>query len=301
MSAGRGSGSHGRKGRRVEHVEEEDNHERWAVSYADMMTVLVGLFIVLYAISQVDQAKFEQLRQSLAAGFGVSAPAVLTGSDGTLDAVADVEISPNLIQDSGISPSALPTLPPAHVPDDQLSEQDRLLRAAMIEYERLEEIATQVAQALAANSLGDRVRFRITDRGLNIGMVADDVFFSPGNAHLTDTALRVIDTVTPILVGLTEEISVEGHANTVPAGSLYDSNWELSADRATKVLRRLVEAGGMPPGRISSTGFGEARPLTDTGGMDPLEANRRVDLVVLSPVPENVRSLLPSIAAADQG
>ncbi len=302
MSAGRGSGSHGRKGRRVEHEEEEENHERWAVSYADMMTVLVGLFIVLYAISQVDQAKFEQLRQSLAAGFGVSAPAVLTGSDGALDAVADVEISPNLVEDTGISPSALPTPPPApEIPDEELTEEERILRAAIVEYERLEAIATKVSQALAAQSLGDRVRFRITDRGLNIGMVADDVFFGPGDAHLTQTALRVIDTIAPILVGLTEEISVEGHANTIPAGSLYETNWELSADRATKVLRRLVEAGGVAPGRISSTGFGEARPLEDTGGLDPLEANRRVDLVILSSVPENVRSLLPSIAAADKG
>lgn len=301
MSAGRGSGSHGRKGRRVEQAEEHENTERWAVSYADIMTVLVGLFIVLYAISQVDQAKFEQLRQSLAAGFGVSAPSVLTGTDGTMDALADVQISPNLVEDTGISPSALPSVPPAHVPDAELTEEERTLRAAVVEYERLEAIATKVSQALADQSLDNRVRFRITDRGLIIGMVADDVFFDPGNALLTGTALRVIDTVAPILAGLTEDVSVEGHANTVPAGSLYETNWELSGDRATKVLRRLVEVGGVPPQRISSTGFGETRPLVDTGDMDALDANRRVDLVILSGVPEDVRVLLPSIAAADRG
>ncbi len=301
MSAGRGSGGHGGRPRRrkAQHEEEHENHERWAVSYADMMTVLVGLFIVLYSISQVDQAKFEELRQSLAVGFGNRAPSVIEGSDGALTGVEAVEITPDLSADVGAETSPVVPSPEGVGGDAELTEEERNLVAAAAELDRLEAIAGAVSHALASQALSDRVRFRVTERGLVIGMVADDVFFTPDAATLTDTALRVIDTVAPVLAGLPDEISVEGHANTVPSVR-YPTNWELSADRATQVLRRMVDAGGIGAGRIAAVGFGDARPLDDPG-TDPLEANRRVDVVVLSGVPEDVRQLLPVLAAAEGG
>lgn len=293
MSAGHGSGGHGgRPRRRKAHQEEEhENHERWAVSYADMMTVLVGLFIVLYSISQVDQAKFEELRQSLAVGFGHRAPSVIEGSDGALTGVEAVEVTPDLSADVGADSS--PVMPSPET--DGLTETERNLVAAQVELDRLEEIAGQVSTALAGQGLGDRVRYRITERGLVIGMVADDVFFTPDAATLTATALRVIDTVTPVLKATGNELSVEGHANTLPSLN-YPTNWELSADRATQVLRRMVEVGRVPANGIVAAGFGDARPLDDPTA-DPIEANRRVDVVLLSGVPEEIRQLLPQLAA----
>jgi chemotaxis protein MotB len=284
-----------RRGRkRHEEHEEAENHERWAVSYADMMTVLVGLFIVLYSMSQVDQIKFEQLRQSLAIGFGNDAPSMLSGSTGALTGLDSVEISPDLATDAGIEsdPVVGEPLPGAEEP----TEEELQMQAAEAEYDRLQGIADQVSQALAAQALNDRIRFRITERGLVIGMVADDVFFTAASAELSPTAIRVIDTITPVLVALPEEISVEGHANVLPVSGRYATNWELSADRATQVLRRMVEAGGLPGNRVSAVGFGDARPL-DEPGEDPLEVNRRVDVVVISGLPEQVRMLLPLIAA----
>lgn len=299
MSAGHGSGGHGgRPRRRKGHQEEEhENHERWAVSYADMMTVLVGLFIVLYSISQVDQAKFEELRQSLAVGFGHRAPSVIEGSDGALTGVEAVEVTPDLSADVGTTTT--PVLPAPSPGDDGMTEDERNLIAAQVELERLEGVAREVSEALAAQGLGDRVRYRVTDRGLVIGMVADDVFFTPDAATLTATALRVIDTVTPVLARTGDELAVEGHANTVPSVR-YPTNWELSADRATQVLRRMVEVGGIPANRILAAGFGDARPLDDPT-VDPIDGNRRVDVVVLSGVPEEIRDLLPVLAAARGG
>jgi chemotaxis protein MotB len=287
MSAHRG------RGRRKEHEEEEaENHERWAVSYADMMTVLVGLFIVLYSISQVDQAKFEELRQSLAVGFGHQAPSMLEGSTGALTGVEVTEITPELAPEAGAATT--PVVTPTTVEGE--TEEERNLAAAAAEYDRLEAIANQVNDALMIQALNDRVRFRVTERGLIIGMVADDVFFTAASAQLSDTAGRVIDTITPVLVALPDEIAVEGHANILPVSGRYATNWELSADRATQVLRRMVEVGGLPGARVSATGFGDARPLDDPG-LDPLEANRRVDVVVLSGLPEAIRMLLPVLAA----
>lgn len=289
MSAGHGSGGHGRSKRKV-HEEEHENHERWAVSYADMMTVLVGLFIVLYAMSQVDQTKFEELRESLAAGFGHRAPSLMEGSSGAMAGVENIEITPDLLGETGVDGSQVT------VPETEITEAERNASLAQAEYERLDAIAQQISDALARRDLDDQVRFRITERGLMVGLVADDVFFAPDTANLTKTAKRVLDVTGPVLSRLPDQISVEGHANVLPT-KRYPTNWELSSDRATQVLRRLVERGHVAPTRIAAVGFGEARPLQDTGGLDALDANRRVDLVVLSGVPDDVRVLLPSIAA----
>ena len=288
-----GHGGGGRKRKRAEEHEEPENHERWAVSYADMMTVLVGLFIVLYSISQVDQAKFEQLRESLAAGFGHRAPSMLVGSTGPLTGIEAIEISPELAEEAGLE--ADPVVE-GQADVDGPTEDELNMQAAAAEYDRLEGVAEQLQAALQAQALGDRVRFRITERGLMIGMVADDVFFTAASAELSLTALRVIDTITPVLVGLENEISVEGHANILPVSGRYATNWELSADRATQVLRRMVEAGGLPGNRVSAVGYGDARPLDDPNA-DPLSVNRRVDVVVMSGLPEEIRVLLPVIAA----
>lgn len=293
MSSGHGSGGHGRRPKKHEE-EEHENHERWAVSYADMMTVLVGLFIVLFAMSQVDQVKFEQLRQSLAVGFGHEAASMIPGGSGALAGVEDTAITPDLQSQVGIQDDMVGT------PDPTITEEQVNHDLAVTEYNRLAAMADSIAQLLAEQSLSDRVRFRITERGLVVGMVADDVFFTASSAQLSPAAMLVIDTTAPVLAGVSEEISVEGHANTLPPSNAYATNWELSTDRATQVLRRLVEVGGVPGNRIAAVGYGDARPLADPVG-DPMEANRRVDLVILSAVPEDVRAYLPTVAAEEQG
>ncbi len=112
--------------------------------------------------------------------------------------------------------------------------------------------------------------------------------------------MQVLDLAAPpTLVGLQEQISVEGgHANTVPISGRYATNWELSSDRATQVLRHMVENDGMPGTRIQAVGYGDTRPLVQGGTDDTaMTANRRVDMVILSVAPEAVRALLPAVAA----
>jgi len=114
---------------------------------------------------------------------------------------------------------------------------------------------------------------------------------------MTPTALRVLDVAAPLVVGLNEHISIEGHANIIPTSGRYATNWELSSDRATQVLRHLVEADGMPGPRIMAVGYGDTRPLVAGDSPDALAANRRVDIVILSSAPESVRALLPALTA----
>ncbi len=303
MSSGHGRGR-GRRG--GGHEEEHVNHERWLVSYSDMITVLMALFIVLFAISQVDQQKYVQLRASLAAGFGDGSvnQSVLDGSDGTMDGLtASAEEQPDsgtagiVDADEGLGLQAANPAPEAG--KDTTQVDSATLAAAQAEAAHLEEVRRHIMDALGSAGLQDAVRFRVDERGLVLGLVADDVFFAQGSAQLTATAMQVLDLAAPTLVGLKEQISIEGHANTVPISGRYATNWELSSDRATQVLRHLVESDGMPGDRIQAVGYGDTRPLVQGTDDAAMTANRRVDMVILSVAPEAVRALLPAVSAGD--
>jgi len=310
MTSAAGAKARGRTHRRPRggHEEEHENSERWLLSYVDMVTVLMCLFIVLFAISQVDQSKYIALRDSLSTGFHDNAStSVLDGSSGTLDgqsivpATAVAAGTAGMVNaDAGLGvQGAQPAPAPSPSPADPNAVDPAVLAAAKAEAAHLEGLRDQLAALLSANGLDGAVRFSITERGLVMGLVADDVFFSPASAKLTATAERVLDVAGPTLDAIGEQISIEGHANTIPVSGRYATNWELSADRATQVLRRLVEVDGLPATRIMSVGFGDSRPLAAGDSADAMVANRRVDLVVLSGAPEQVRNLLTAVMATE--
>lgn len=281
-----------RRGTAHDEEDEEGNGDRWLVSYGDMLTVLLGLFIVLYAMSQIDMQKFQSLRQSLAAGFGNES--ILVGRSGVLDETNDLSAG----EDPGTSDALVP-VPTIDdlgqvTPSESLTEQ-ALVAAARAEADRLRQVQTEIAARLAAAGLDGSVQMRITERGLVIGLIADDVFFAPASAQLTATAQQILDTIAPVLVALEDEVAVEGHANVLPVSGRYATNWELSADRATQVLRYFVETDGLPPGGVMAVGFGDARPIAEGSDEGSLAMNRRVDVVVLSGAPESVRELLPRV------
>ncbi|MDM7830554.1 OmpA/MotB family protein [Cellulomonas edaphi] len=294
------SGGRGRGRRSGGHEEEHVNHERWLISYSDMITVLMALFIVLFAISQVDQEKYIALRESLSAGFQdqTGTDSVLDGSDGALtgetvsvdapkaDTTGIVDADANL----GSQAENPTTNPPKQGVDPDV------LAAAKKEAAHLEKLRDTIAAQLSKRHLQDAVRFRIDERGLVLGLVADDVFFAPASAELTTVARRVLNTAAPALRHIDEQISVEGHANTLPVSGRYATNWELSSDRATQVLRHLVEKDRVPGKQIMAVGYGDKRPFMAGRSAAALEANRRVDLVVLSDAPESVRALLPAVS-----
>jgi chemotaxis protein MotB len=290
----------GKKRGKKELEEEHEDAERWLVSYADMMTVLVALFIVLYAISQVDEVKYDQLRQSLAAGFNGPEVSILNDGAGVLTAQEAEPVRPAI---DPIVPSSVEE-PTAGDGGDESGSGDAAsqadIAAARVEYQSFEELAAAIDTALAAGGMEGVVQFRIDERGLVIGMITDEVFFASESAVLTPTSQAVVDTMTPFLLPLPNEISIEGHADSVPTAR-YASNWELSSDRATQVLRRMVEADGMPATRISAVGYGDSRPLQPNETAEGLTANRRVDLVVLSDEPERIRALLPIVPTLPEG
>ncbi|MHB1065097.1 MAG: flagellar motor protein MotB [Georgenia sp.] len=262
--------------------DEEENIERWTTSYMDMVTVMMCLFIVLFAISQVDQQKFSALRDSLAVSFGQTAnDAIVDGGSGVLASDAVVPEPLDVAQHSAGSV--------------QGAENVGDLAAARQEVADFTALQEQLRQELASRQAEGNVTFSITDRGLVIGLVSADVYFGTESAELREPAMLVVDVISPVLAASPYALTVEGHANTVPTAR-YPTNWELSSDRATQVLRRMVESGGVPANRVVAVGMGDAYPMAATDA-DPLEVNKRVDIVVLSDAPDTVRDLIPQVVA----
>ena len=301
--SGHGKSPGGRKARGGGHEEEHENHERWAVSYADMMTVLMALFLVLFAMSSVDSAKYEQLRDSLAAGFGNH----VLDSGGSI--LADAGNTPNPVEvvtssDGDTSAPVDPGALPQDVAGDAATANagPDVETAARQEAARLEAIRDEIAAALAAQGLADRVDMTITKRGLKVTLVADEVFFESASATIRPVGQAVVDTVAPVLSVLTEDVAVEGHANHLALNSraAYPTNWELSAARATAVLRRLI-GGGVAGERLTAVGMGDTHPLYPESDARAIEGNRRVDVIVLSDQPNDVRELVPGFAGTAPG
>jgi chemotaxis protein MotB len=261
-----------RKGRK--HAEEEEVHvdERWMASYMDMVTVLMCMFIVLFAMSTVDQDKYEQLRNSLATGFGAVEVGAVDTAEGTV------------------------------VPADQVDAEGEGFTAAQLavhEVDDLEALKQAVSAGLEASGLQPSVSFTLDTRGLTIRLVGSESYFASNRAELSDAAHRVLGTIAAPLAASGREVSVEGHADVRNSAPPYPSNWELSSARATQVLRDLVERGGIAQDRIQAVGFGSSRPLAPGTSPDELALNRRVDIVVLTNQSEEVSSLIPGVVAGE--
>lgn len=298
MAAGGHGGGHGKRKRGGHHEEEHENHERWLVSYADMMTLLMALFLVMFAMSTIDKVKFEQLANGLADGFGKPAYVPLDGGDGVLQA-GDSEVDPIPLEALTLS---IPEIDPGNVDAQPVSDTGStppdLVAQAKAEAQRLREIAEAAEAGLVAVGLSGRADYRIDERGLVIALVADNILFRNGSAELETEGRLVIDAIAPVLRDVTVPLEVEGHANHLPltGGALYPSNWELSAARAAGVARHLIEGNGLDAARLSATGYSDTRPVVDVDDPNAIARNRRVEVVVLSDESADVRALLPAVA-----
>jgi chemotaxis protein MotB len=282
--------------RRRHHEEEEhENHERWLVTYADMVTLLMVLFIVMFAMSQVDEKKYMALKNGLAAGFSNSA-SVLPGSDTLLEEAGTSPLSP-------VAPTqALQALQELSE-DPPVTEEDAAKRlAAMREAQRLRKAERQVKQALAEKGLADDIRTVIDERGLVISLVSEHVVFHADSAVLSQRGETVVDALAPALLALPEDLQISGHTNQVAVKPAhFATDWDLSAARAITVLRRLNELLGVPEDRLSLAAFGHTLPLVDPAEPGSQQVNKRVDVIVLAGSDEETRQLVEQFASEDGG
>jgi chemotaxis protein MotB len=291
----------GRRRHKKHEEEEHENHERWLVSYADMVTLLMCLFIVLFAMSQIDKAKFAQLASGLSESFGAPISAlpgttpegsVLDGLPGAVD-IASALPPEETVDQAEVDKAAAKAA---------LERSQRVAAEAAKAYEDMTVAEKKIDAALTAAGFADAARYEIDERGLVVHIVADQVLFDAEQAVLRPEGRAILDAVAPTLTGLPNVLRVEGHANHLPVtpGGPWPSNWELSSYRASTVLRYLA-GDGVPEPRMSATGYSSTRPLVPITDPTAITVNRRVDIVVLSNASAEANALLPGIAASHRG
>jgi chemotaxis protein MotB len=292
------SGGHGRRRARKHEEEEHENHERWLVSYADMLTLLFALFVVLYAISQVDQAKFAAFAKGLSASFG--APITALTNTQTDNSVIDGMPSPADVQSGIASDSSVSRSQVDAAAAKAAIQRSQAVRAEATQaYDQLAAVRDRIDEALTAAGYAGAAKYQIDERGLVVHIVSDGVLYDAESAVLRPDGVRVLNAIAPEVTALPNPIRVEGHTNSVPvtAGGPYPSNWELSTDRATTVVRYLI-GRGIPAARLSATGYADTQPLVPNSDPSAVTVNRRVDIVVLSNASAQANAQLPSLDAA---
>lgn len=225
---------------------------RWLVTYADMITLLLALFIMLYAISSLDIQRFKALVEEFQALFGGGSVSVMSGGKGLLRLGAPESQKPLIV----------PLLPGKK---PEMHDEEETLEK-FVELEKLE----------------GKVLIHREERGLVVSMLTDGIFFERGSAQLSEEARHFLKIIAPILKASGRFIRVEGHTCNLPIHTpRYPSNWELSVARATNVVRYLI-ACGVPANRLSAIGYGEFRPMFPNINEENRRFNRRVDIVLLS-------------------
>jgi chemotaxis protein MotB len=305
VSAGGSGGARKKKGGHEEH-EEHVNHERWLVSYADMLTLLFVLFVVLFSMSSVDKQKFAELAAGLSAGFGAQSVA-FQGQTSTLDG------SGNSTQIVAIDPGTNPGMNKANdtkakseaqkiaqaVAKVERAKASKDAQAATKEAQNLKEVEKKITNALAKVKLQNSVKFTIDERGLVVTVVTNEVVFDGNRADLQGGGAKILDAIAPTIKALPNNLQIDGHTNQLKAKTtFYPSGWELSTARASTVVRYFA-GHGIAANRMTASGYSDTRPLINPNDPRSVTMNRRVDVVILSTLPADQRALLPTAAGAD--
>lgn len=249
-----------RKKKAQEHV----NHERWLISYADFITLLFALFVVLFASSQVDKRKTVAVAQAIQVAF--QQLGVFSSGRGH-ESLEKIRLMANANPKAAASPSA------ARIPN-ALSGP---------EYMRgeLRGLKGELGQALASEIARHAVNLTLTREGLVVSL-QEIGFFDSGSAVLKSGALPALSKIAAILSNTPQNLRVEGHTDNVPIHNpQYASNWELSTARATEVLNLLITRFGIAPQRLSAAGYAKFHPVASNATPQGRARNRRVDIVVL--------------------
>ena len=212
---------------------EEELNEAWLLPYSDLMTLLLALFIALFAMSQTDASKMQALAQAFTAAFNMGGPSFF----------------------SGMGPSTSMT-------SATTQGQDNANSAYMQENENLREAQEKIEQYIKENNLQDQVSTELSEEGLMIRL-KEKALFASGSAALQGQANQIVPVIAALLSSLPERITISGHTDNVPISTAqFPSNWELSSARAVSLMRGLMGVQpSLNPARFSALGYSEYRPM----------------------------------------
>lgn len=250
--------------------EEHENLERWLVSYADFITLLFAFFVVMYAISQVNEGKYKVLSEALIQAF--KDPTTSTPVPRTPEPKA-----------ASVMPQQQSVLP---------KKSDAQAAQFKKETEKMKGIAKDLMKVMERLVKSGQVKVTQSARGIAVEINAS-VLFASGQANLEGESMKVLTAVAEVLTEVDNNIQVEGYSDNAPINSaLYPSNWELSSARASSVARLFGEAG-IAPDRLVVLGYGENRPVASNDTAEGRARNRRVTIMILSPGHDKVISDIP--------
>lgn len=248
-----------------------ENHERWLITYSDLITLLLIFFVVMYAWSKVDTAKYEALSQSLHLQF--------SKGDSNLEKYQGMIT--NVQAGKGVSPgepAATPIVPtPEPSPTLTAAQQEKLQRD-----QDLDDLLTKVNQYIRENQLEAQVSANNVQRGVVIKL-NDLILFDLGKADLKKSSLPILDKMASLFKSLDTKVSIEGHTDDLPlqTGSLYKDNWGLSQARSVSVVRHFLDVEGIHDNMFVSTAYADTAPIAPNNSDENRAKNRRVEIVVL--------------------
>lgn len=241
--------------------DDEESPERWLVSYADFITLLFAFFVVMYSISSVNKSKYTDLTSSMGTAFSGSNP---DNTNGQLK----VKKSENIIK--GQQTTIVKPLPLSHLYQEKLRRERELMASKAVELSnRLAPLINEEKLSISQNNRGVRID------------IHDSLLFTPGSADIAPAAADIINDIAIMLKDNQRLIQVEGHTDNVEIHTpIFFSNWELSAIRATTVVRLFTNAG-IEAKRLSALGFGSTQPVSDNETPTGRAKNRRVSIMIL--------------------
>lgn len=255
---------------RRKHEEEHENHERWLVSYADFITLLFAFFVVMYAISSVNEGKYRVLSDSLVSAF------------------KDPQSSINPIQVG--TPQRNQSLPASRLPGAKLPVLAKTDTHSKEEAKRMKKLAKSVVDVLEPMASKGQVRVTQSKRGVAVEINAS-LLFEPAKAELNPASIATLQALALKLVEVDNLIQVQGFTDNQPIrSSQYPSNWELSAARAGSVVR-LMEASGVVAPRLVAIGYGQNRAIDNNSTVEGRARNRRVTIEILADSKDEVAVL----------
>ena len=229
----------------------EEASEAWLLPYSDLMTLLLSLFIALFAMSQTDAAKMQALSQAFSAAFNMGSPSFF----------------------EGMGPStSMPTTSSTNAETNA---------AYMQENEQLREVQEKLEQYIKENNLQDQVSTELSEEGLMIRL-KEKALFASGSASLEGQSDQIVPVIAGILASMPERVMISGHTDNEPISTAqFPSNWELSSARALSLMRGLMGAQpSLNPARFSALGYSEYRPIASNDTEEGRAQNRRVEVFI---------------------
>lgn len=288
-----------------EEHEEHVNHEAWVIPYADLLTLLMAMFIALFAISNVDLQKFKKLADgfsdALNAGSGNSATVVDLGGSGdkvfatplnelvqrAVDAAQQGAVAAVDPSSTAAAATKLQNLPQAIKDAESVSQNE------------LQAVQEQITIDAAAAGFSGSLQTKIDERGLVITVVTDEVVFSSGSSDLGSSGAAILAVVGQALANVDNHVLVEGHTDNIPISTpIFPSNWELSSARAGAVVRYFESSSAIIAGRLQAAGFADTQPIEPNATEVGRARNRRVEVIVESDAQQIKNRILEEAAQA---